>query len=1224
MRAGNRISIAAAAMLVCAASWGTTPFARAETGAAAGVSPRARAGTWEAGAVLLDAGRNDEAASHFERALARDPGALELAEGLIASRARLCAPDTAIAYCRRMLAALEGARRGVLDAFLAGAAKRRERGLAEAAASFRRAAALAEASGDTLSATIAARARAMSFLNDQDGSAALEASVEYRRLARAVPSERLAADADAVEAECLGAADRLASADSAFAALLPRARERGWRGIESRCLSGVGRLDDKRQRNAGALERYREALVLERAMGDPERIAVLLNGVGQIEVRARSLDDAAARFKEAEETAVSCGLEWILGYLYYGYGAVAEARGNAREAIRFFQRSLSLHGKSRSTWGELGAHLRLGYLRGTVGEYAQAIKHYEFALAHYEGIKSLYGGRWALAGLAVSYHRLGDFAAAETHYRRALEASRDLGDRKGAAWALNSLGMLANVRGRCREALSLEHEAMEIYEELGDRGGMGEVHFSMGSAHFNLGDYARALEHFDRSFVVATELGDHVLMQRVASGMGSVYAAAGRFDLARSLYEQCLEIARRSGDQSGAVWALNNLASLAAERGDIAGARSLAAEALRAIPARGQDHLRARALYLLAKTERGERAIEYLHQALALADSSGLEELKWKCLSDLGELLLAAGDTAQAYSYQHRAVVSVESLRRLAGPEELRRHLLEPAIQPYERIVNLLLLRSGRASDAREALSYTERSRAQTLAALLREAMGRSSERGSERLLAEERDILSRLAFYQSRLQSGALDPEERADILERIEAVERRFSKLSLEFENGGRPHSDALYPRVEQPDELLAALAPGERMLSYFLGERRSFLFSATGTALEVFVLPPRPAIESRVATFLGLLRQIAHEGAGAAPSGAGVVPAFPPEVLEFASRELFDLVLGPVAERLAPGETLVIVPDGLLARLPFALLRNGNAYLVEEHDIAYAPSLRTLSYLRARSAARRRSDRRPGYDVIAVGASGESAGGERVYPHTRIPVEPLAEAAAEARMVGSLFNRSMVLTGRGAGESAFKESPLYDTSILHIAAHAYVDDEDLRRSFIVFNPERSFDDTLASPSDDGLLQWHEVASLRLNAPLVTLSACRSAGGELARGEGITGFTQAFLYAGAGCVLAAQLDVPDRLARDIMEEYYRGVRRGMGTAAALAAAQRACLARGGAAARPAVWGAFSVIGDGAAAPKRSGKFDPSAWLAFALIALIAGAVATIARNILKRRRSI
>ena len=1218
--AGIRISLVALAAILCAVA-GERLYARTEQPAAGESAARSRLETWEDGARLLDAGANGEAASYFERELSRAPGSLELAEGLIASRARLCAPDTAISYCARILAALDGARREVLDAFLSGATDRRERRFKEAAVSFRRAAAIAEASGDTLSAAIAARARAAGFLMNQEGRTALDAAAEYRRLATAVPSERLGVDAAVLEAECLVAADLLAAADSAFAVLLPRAGERGFREIESRCLSGLGRLEDKRQRNVEAGARYREALALERAMGDPEGIAVLLNDVGQIDVRLRSLDEAAARFKEAEETAVSCGLDWILGYLYYGYGAVAEARGNAREAITLFQRSLSLHTKSRSTWGELGAHLRLGYLRGTIGEYAQAIKDYEYALAHYERIESLYGRSWALAGLAVSHHRLGDFAAAEEHYRRALEASRGLGDLKGEAWALNSLGMLANVRGRYRDALSLEHEAMAIYEELGDRGGMGEVYFSMGSVYFYLGDYARSLEQYERSFAVATERNDPVLLTRVASGMGSVYAAAGRFDLARSFYERCLSLSRRSGDQSGIVWALNNLASLEAERGDPARARVLVEEALRTLPARGQDHLRARSLYLLAKTGSGERAFERLQQALVLADSSGLEELKWKCLSDLGELSLASGDTALAFSYQHRAVVSVESLRRLAGPEELRRHLLEPAIQPYDRIVNLILLRSGREADAREALSYTERSRAQTLAALLREAEGRSSERGSERLLAEERDILSRLAFYQSRLQSGALDPAERADILERIEAVERRFSKLSLEFENGRRPQSDALYPRVEQPDELLAALEPGERMLSYFLGERRSFLFSAKGSALEVFALPPREAIESRIATFLGLLQQTAQSEAGAAAPGSVPAPSIPPEVLAFASREIFDLVLGPVADRLAPGEALVIVPDGLLARLPFALLRRGNAFLVNDHVISYAPSLRTLAYLRDRSAARRRSEHRPGYDVIAVGASGESAGAERMYPYTRIPIEPLEEAAAEARMVGSIFNRALVLTGRGAGESAFKASPIYDTGILHVAAHAYVDDADLRRSFIVLNPERSFDDTLAVPSDDGLLQWHEVVSLRLNAPLVTLSACRSAGGELARGEGITGFTQAFLYAGAGCVVASQLDVPDRLARGMMEEYYRGVRRGMGAAQALAEAQRACLSRGGALAQPAVWGAFCAIGDGGAALKRAGGLDPAAWLS---IALLVAAGAAIARILLRRRRSL
>ena len=55
---------------------------------------------------------------------------------------------------------------------------------------------------------------------------------------------------------------------------------------------------------------------------------------------------------------------------------------------------------------------------------------------------------------------------------------------------------------------------------------------------------------------------------------------------------------------------------------------------------------------------------------------------------------------------------------------------------------------------------------------------------------------------------------------------------------------------------------------------------------------------------------------------------------------------------------------------------------------------------------------------------------------------------------------------------------------------------------------------------------------------ASLVTLAACRSAGGVLAHGEGITGLTQAFLHAGATSVLAAQADVPDRLARRLMLE--------------------------------------------------------------------------------------
>jgi hypothetical protein len=76
-------------------------------------------------------------------------------------------------------------------------------------------------------------------------------------------------------------------------------------------------------------------------------------------------------------------------------------------------------------------------------------------------------------------------------------------------------------------------------------------------------------------------------------------------------------------------------------------------------------------------------------------------------------------------------------------------------------------------------------------------------------------------------------------------------------------------------------------------------------------------------------------------------------------------------------------------------------------------------------------------------------------------------------------------------------------------------------------------------------------------------------------------------------------------------MIEYYRGVKKGLGAAAALSAAQRNALAAGGAIASPAVWGAYVAIGDGAAAPRLSSWFVRSRVLlvALALAAVVLGA---------------
>jgi CHAT domain-containing protein/tetratricopeptide (TPR) repeat protein len=1222
-------------VILLAAAFTLAPLRMGETAAPRTVEERI--GRYNAGGALLDAGLNEEAAQFFERAIKDDGGLVELVGGLIEARSRLCAPNAASAYCARSLERTVDSRQGIFGLFLKGERARLKRDFEEAAVQFGSASDAATQERDTLSVVLCVQALVRCLLAKQDAAGAAESV----RMLPALPAGRastwrLRALSMSIEAECLNASDRIAEADSLFREALSLSTVRGFRGIESGCLAGLGRLDEKRQRYEKSRASYLRALALERVMGSREGIGIILNNLGQVEVNMGALDEAAARFAEAEETAGACGLKWILGYVYYGRGALAEAKGDKAEAIKLFQQSLALHREQGNVSGELGVQLRLGYLRSSLGEYAKAIHHYEYALKMYEDIKSTYGLGWTLAGLAVTYHKLGDFKKAEAYYRRTLEVKQQLGDRRGAAWSLNSLGMIADMQGRYRDALAFENEAMAIYEEAGDRAGVAEVHHSIGSVYFYLGNYSEALKHYERAFAAATETGNQLLLGKVVSGMGSVYLSAGRPDLARSFYEKCLVIARASKERTEIIWALNNLASFHVQLGDSREARNYLEEALGLLPREGQDYVRARTLYLLGVAETpSASAIAHLERALSLAEGSGLEELKWKCLSDLGELYLARGDTAKSYSFQHRAIVSVESLRRLAGSDELRRHFLEPAILPYERIVSIILTRSGSTQDVKEAFSYTERCRAQILASLLREAIERTGAKGNDRLLGGEREILSRLTFCQARLQDGTITPRERAELLERIDELERRFVNLSIRLERMDRNYVAALYPKVEQPDELLSTLTPGECVLSFFLGSKRSYVFCGRGGDLNVHELPPKDVIEQRVDYFLSLLQQMAITPVGMPPdpaakergasldSAAPGAVAIPRSVFDAASTELFKLLIGPAAKELAHGERLIIIPDGLLNRLPFAVLERGGRYLIEDHDISYAPSLRTLRYLRDRNAVRRSSGRVSEYNMIAIGASGESAAGSgagiRVYPFTDIPIEPLPRAAQEAQDVSSIFPRSLVLAGRGAGEGAFKESPLDDTGILHVAAHAYVDNEDLRRSFIVLNPERGFGDTLASPAEDGLLQWQEIAALKLNAALVTLSACRSAGGVLSIGEGISGLTEAFLYAGGGCVVAAQLDVSDELAGAMMVEYYRGIRRGLGAAAALGAAQRAALAGGEALGRPAAWGAFVAIGDGASAPKLSRGFTRKTYLASALCAAAAALVVLI---ILRRRR--
>ena len=1186
-RAGRRRApfAAIAVLAVVAGAFASVPMQAADAG-------RARVDTLAAGYALLAAGRNDEAAALFLREARRRPTGLESADGFVSALSRACRYDDAAERLREL-----ASRANVLDRFLSGCDLRHEQAFEQAALAFRGAAIAAAGADDGISAFTAWRAAARALVGARDAAGAMmvlgradsllaalaNGQPEFARIAPA-----LGADLLTTAGEAYDLVDRLDEADSIYALALGTAEDLGLERVRAAALNGRARVREKRQLATEAASLYRSALRIERRLGDRRLVAALLNNLGQTAIRLGDRAEGRARLEEALAISRECGLDWMLGYVFYGLGAIAEAEGDRAAAIDRFRQSTDSHREAGNTWGEYGSRMRLGYNLAMAGEYGEAVVHYEACVGHYEEIHSLYGLSWAVGGLALAYHRLGDFVAAERRYREALDVKLRLGDRAGAAWALNSIGMVFDLQGRYTEALAAEHEAMRLYGELGDRAGVGAVRFSMGSVRFYLGDYNEALAQYEEARAAALETGDDDLLQLVMSGIGSVYTAAKRPDLAGPVYRRFLDAARGSGDHARLLYALVNLASHLVETGDRAAARGYLDEAFRLLPDRGQAYIRARVLALIGDTEADPRdGIQRKTEALALARAAGIRDLEWKTLSAIGDLYLAAADSAGAHARQEEAVEALEALGRSVTAAELRTHLLSQAILPYERAIALRFA----GGDEAAAFVLAERSRAQALFAMLRRAFTRAAAGQAPAEEAAERPFRSRLAFLQARLQEPALGDGERRAYLAEIDSLELRLERVRLD-----RAPDDDLFAAADPAgvglNKLLAVLRPGERLLSYMLGDDESWLFTAADGAVAVRMLPPRREIEERVRVFLGLY------------AADSTVAPVPDEVVTAAEKEIFDLLVGPVADGMAPGERLVIVPDGLLHRLPFSLLRNHDRRLCDDHEIFFTPSLRVLGMLRRRDAGVRRRQ----LDMIAVGSGGASASG-RVYPFTNVSVEPLPHAGEEASAVAAMFGRSVVLVGGDAEEGRFKDAFRRDAAMIHIASHSSVDDIDPRRSFIVLAPERA--DSTTEGGEDGILQWHEIASLSAGPALVVLSACRSAGGVIATGEGVMGLTQAFLHAGAACVLASRVDIPDRFASRFMTAFYRKLGEGGDAAGALGAAQREMA---GAAVDPALWSGFVLVGDGAVAPVARRGIGASFIVVAALVA--AGALFLVARR--------
>jgi CHAT domain-containing protein len=277
----------------------------------------------------------------------------------------------------------------------------------------------------------------------------------------------------------------------------------------------------------------------------------------------------------------------------------------------------------------------------------------------------------------------------------------------------------------------------------------------------------------------------------------------------------------------------------------------------------------------------------------------------------------------------------------------------------------------------------------------------------------------------------------------------------------------------------------------------------------------------------------------------------------------KELYKLLIKTMEGQIKGKKNIIIVPDGILAFVPFETLIGGNGkYLVEDFHVSYVQSMGIREFV---SERRYSGDRKPllafggaVYDEVAyneemiknetqlafltrnIYADLENQRSVRnAYGALGIKWNNLPGTLNEVRNIKNVIKGADVFTGSNVTERNIKEfsgnGKLSKYKVIHFATHGLVVPEVPELSAVVLSQFEN-----EQGREDGYLRMGEIAELDIKADFVSLSACETGLGKIYGGEGVVGLTQSFLLAGANAVSVSLWRVADESTSQFMVSMY------------------------------------------------------------------------------------
>lgn len=740
--------------------------------------------------------------------------------------------------------------------------------------------------------------------------------------------------------------------------------------------------------------------------------------------------------------------------------------------------------------------------------------------------------RGALAG------HLGEQGKAGEFYLKGETLSLKLNDEEGLVLIWFNLGSLRLIQVEYEQGVNYHRKAGELAEKAGDVESLLRLRNNQGARFFSEAekDVWTSSHNFDR-----VELDEKPLREAVVyfRQLRDIYAALGEERDKAIAIANLGEAFRWLREYDTALQTYNEALALA-EKNQMSGLR---------------DGLLVAICQVYIGQNRLTEAAELIEKIIAATNPNNYSSEFFSSELIAGNIFGRLGQTAKSEKYYLGVIEKYERQRKSLSTTLTRQRFMQARTFPYYEMTNI----RSEQNRVEEALQFSEMIKARILFDVVR-----SGAKYSEKSLTEtEKAETERLKTAIENLNRQILD--ERLKVksdAEKIKKLNENLSQARIDLEKY-QTYLVTIHPEMSlQRGEIplltfkeIETLLPDDKtaIIEFAVTDEKILAFVMTKTKkLEVYQLPiPRREIVPKVRDFRQL---IVNKNFGYKKS----------------AKELYQMLIAPLAKHLENRDNLIIVPDGVLWELPFqTLISAENKHLIEDFAISFAPSISVLHEM-----SKAKTSTLP-MNLLAFGNpflnnAAITVGANR---NRNLKLEPLPDAEKEILKIGAFYgkNQSNLFIGKKATEDIFKSQAANFRS-LHFATHAIADNENPMYSFLVFSQG-------ASTKDDGILEAWEIMQLNLNADFAVLSACETGGGRLGEGEGIIGLSWAFFVAGVPTTVVSQWNVNSNKTSDLMVEFYRNLQQNPSKPKALQTAMILML-KNKKTNLPFYWAGFQLIG--------------------------------------------